>query len=282
MTRRRHLGRRCSVGLVVLVLATAVGEAVSAVTILPANNGRLGGTLVDGGFYGPFDGVADQWDWTFNGVGGFEGVLTLSPSAMPGPLEQRVVWEFDVSGLSPAEPLTATLSFSLRGPPIYPFPDVVLQIYAYPADLQEQPSDFNAEPAELVGAVVIAPFEEKSYQLNITERVVDALRSDGGRLGLRFQVAAQSPSGEAQAFMDAVDSDDATKPQLIILDSPLGDDDGDGVLDLDDFVAMPSCLVGPNVPVDGTCKIYDFDLDGDVDIADAARFIAAHSLFSPQ
>ncbi len=261
----------------VLTFTWAAGLVTGGVTILPANNGKLGGTLADGGPYGSFDGVADEWDWTFNGFGGFEGVLTLSRSGATPPLEQRIVWEFDASILSATVPFIATLSFSLRGPPIYPFPDVTVEIYAYPADLQEQASDFGAGPADLVGAVVVAPFEERSYRVDITQNVINALRTADGRLGLRFQLAANAPLDSAQAFMDAVDSDDATKPRIDVVEVALGDGDGNGVIDLADFARLPSCMYGPDVTPDGPCTVYDFDLDGDVDSADVARFIAVHS-----
>ncbi|MBN1510411.1 MAG: hypothetical protein JXB13_00210, partial [Phycisphaerae bacterium] len=53
----------------------------------------------------------------------------------------------------------------------------------------------------------------------------------------------------------------------------LGDFDGDGLIDLADFAAMPECLTGPDAgPVLAGCEAFDFDADTDVDVADFAVF----------
>jgi hypothetical protein len=61
-----------------------------------------------------------------------------------------------------------------------------------------------------------------------------------------------------------------------------GDFNGDGTLDAVDFVALESCLGGPELPpspgrseCQGTCnRVFDSDADSDVDLADFAVFAA--------
>lgn len=58
----------------------------------------------------------------------------------------------------------------------------------------------------------------------------------------------------------------------------IGDHDCDGVADLFDFAAWPSCMTGPNNgPHDIACETFDFDADADIDLADFAAF---HRLFN--
>ncbi|MCH7814150.1 MAG: FG-GAP repeat protein, partial [Planctomycetes bacterium] len=52
-----------------------------------------------------------------------------------------------------------------------------------------------------------------------------------------------------------------------------GDDDCDGDVDVDDFVAWPACMTGPdNGPYAPGCEVFDFDADEDVDVRDFAGF----------
>ncbi|MCP4246079.1 MAG: hypothetical protein GY778_03430 [bacterium] len=52
-----------------------------------------------------------------------------------------------------------------------------------------------------------------------------------------------------------------------------GDDNGDGNVDLVDYTALADCLSGPGTPYSpGTCSVFDFDEDGDVDLWDHAEF----------
>ena len=57
----------------------------------------------------------------------------------------------------------------------------------------------------------------------------------------------------------------------------LGDYDGDGNVDLDDYASFPGCLSGPILPAPaGLCRdAFDFDVDLDVDLADFGEFQAA-------
>ena len=53
----------------------------------------------------------------------------------------------------------------------------------------------------------------------------------------------------------------------------LGDHDGDGSVDLDDFAELDACLTGPDgEPPDATCEVFDFDCDHDVDLRDFGGF----------
>lgn len=54
----------------------------------------------------------------------------------------------------------------------------------------------------------------------------------------------------------------------------LGDLDGDGRIDLADYRLLADCLEGPSVNVEGDCLDADFDDDVDVDLKDAAAFLA--------
>ncbi len=257
-----------------------VGGAYAMLVVYPANAGKLGGTLADGGLYGVHDGVADVWDWTFNGYGGFEGVLTLMQGGAARPLEQRVVWEYDVSSLPADAALSAVLNFTMRGAPIFPFPDMIVHVYSYPSDLAETTADYSAGPATLAAVAVGPSYVQTFYRINITETVVEAIRNGGGRLALRFQIAPDSPYDGNQAFMDIVDSDNATKPVLTVPTTAYGDENADGVLDVMDFALFPSCMLGPGVSVNAACAVYDFDVDGDVDTADAGWHANMHTLFS--
>jgi hypothetical protein len=51
-----------------------------------------------------------------------------------------------------------------------------------------------------------------------------------------------------------------------------GDADGDGDVETDDFVAFPPCMTGPGGTAAPECVLYDFDVDGDVDLEDYAEF----------
>jgi len=280
----RRIRRLATMTLLALASSglTLQGGGVAAMRIIyPANNGKLGGTLADGGLYGVFDGVADAWDWTFNGYGGYEGVLTLMQGDTARPLEQRVIWEYDLSSLPADTALSAVLNFTLRGAPIYPFPDMTVHVYSYPSDLAETAADYNAGPATLAAVVVVPPYVESSFRVNITNTVVEAIRHAGGHLALRFQLAPDSPYDGNQAFMDCVDTDDSTKPLLTVPTTAYGDENSDGAIDLSDFPLFPVCMLGPQVAVDAACTVYDFDVDGDVDTVDAAWYGNMQTLFSP-
>lgn len=55
-------------------------------------------------------------------------------------------------------------------------------------------------------------------------------------------------------------------------DSRLGDLDGDGDVDLNDFAIFLECYTGPGVPRTPECECADLDGDNDVDFADYGVF----------
>jgi hypothetical protein len=249
-----------------LCVAWSVGlsATLTAQTLYP----RKDGTLVDGGTHGPFDGTADYADWYFN-ESTFEGSITLDTG-----LEHRVVWEYDLSTITLEPPVAADLAFTIRGASIYPFPDVPVHVYAYPADLQETLEDFLQGPAALMGSVTIAPFQAPTrYVLDVSTVVSAAISSGDNMVAFRFQIDPDSPYTANQAFMDAVDSDPTTKPPLTISPAPVaGDLDDDGDADLDDFASFFDCLLDLGSCPSGQADLADFDGDGDVDLHDYADF----------
>jgi uncharacterized lipoprotein YddW (UPF0748 family) len=66
-------------------------------------------------------------------------------------------------------------------------------------------------------------------------------------------------------------SSDAIKLRLI--DFALGDSDGDGAITTADALALLDCdLTGPNGTTGDGCTVFEFDADGDLDLADFAEF----------
>jgi hypothetical protein len=238
------------------------------------------GTLVDGLPYGPFDGNADAWDWTFN-QSSYEGNISLSNESAESGFESRVVWEYDLSVLSTALPVTAELRFTLRGAPRFPAEAAPVSVYAYPADLLETPEDFSSPPIGLVGIIPIEPYQRPTtYTLSVGAVVNDTLHHGVKRIGFRFQIAPDAPPGANQAFLDALETDKLTKPQLIINAAVPGDADQDQDVDLDDFAIFTACMTGPGGTATPACMVFDFDLDADVDLLDLQAFLYYRSLFA--
>ena len=268
----RVLGLVCVVGL----WAAGGAPAGAAETVTPS----VGGTLVDGGVFGPFDGIADGWDWSFD-QSSFEGAITLSTAGTTG-LEHRVVWEYDLSGITAEPPVTATLTFALRGVSVVPFPNVEVHVYSYPADLSGGPEDFSAGPATFHGSATVVAFQEaKSYTVNVSSAVTEALTSGADRVAFRFQIAPDTQRAVNQSFSDTLDSAPETKPFLTVVPFTPGDADGDEDVDLADFAVFNSCLAGPDaLPAPslpqvtmGSClDAFDSDADTDVDLDDFRDF----------
>jgi len=212
------MARSVCVGLA-LVAAIAAG-GLTARTLTAGDSIMLhpvaDGTIVDGGSYGPFDGVPDAWDWTFN-QSGYEGAITLTSG--PGAIEHRLVWEYNLQGIPIETPIGARLYFYLRGAPIYPFPDVYVHVYAYPANLQENPSDFQATPANFQGSVRLQAFQPTTrFSVDVSKAVTDAALDVKGskKVAFRFQIDPGTENPSSQAFLDAVDTDPMTKPFLLL------------------------------------------------------------------
>ena len=254
------------------LLSFTGGTADAAQIVYPSKDG----TLVDGGIYGPFDGVADAADWSFN-ESGYEGTITLATEGAC--VENRLTWEYDLSGVTLDPPVTAILTFTVRGPSIYPFPDVDVHVYAYPADLVERRTDFNIEPVDFQGNVTVLPYQPPTENaLDVGAVVSEALLSGEDKVGFRFQVDPGTVNPSNQAFIDALDSDPPSKPFLTISEGAMpGDFDGDHDVDLQDFLSFQTCFTGPGDPLAPACEPADFDGDGDVDLQD---FLAFQTFFT--
>jgi hypothetical protein len=231
------------------------------------------GTIVDGRPYGELDGVPDAWDWTFN-ESGYEGSIARVTDPPSLAFEHRVVWEYSLSSVALTPPVVATLTFALRGPPRFPADDARVAVFAYPADLRESSADFSAVPAILLASVSVEPYQPlTSFSVDVSDVVAAALGSTDKRVAFRFQIDPQSPSTSSQAFMDAVDAITSTKPALSVRQGLLGDADGDGDLDLDDFAWTVDCLSGPARLAAPGCQNSDFDLNNRIDLRDLAAFL---------
>lgn len=247
-----------------------VGAVRADQTLYPVKDG----TLADGGVYGAFDGTADDADWYFN-ESSYEGSISRSTSAPNVGLEHRVIWEYNLATVTQPAPVRAVLHFVLRGAPIFPMPDAVVHIYSYPADLQESLADFKATPAELQGKVTVAAYQAATaFEVDVSGPVRTALANGGRKVAFRFQINPATPNAVNQAYIDALDSDQSTKPRLVIGPAPAvaGDTDGDGDVDAADFLGFPACMTGPVALADAPCAVYDFNADGHVDLADFELF----------
>lgn len=234
------------------------------------------GTIVDGGGYGQFDGVADSADWSFN-QSSFEGAITLS-KIPGGEVEHRLVFEFNLSAVNRQLPVVAGLGFRLRGASQFPAETAIVQVYSYPSDLAETLNDFSAGPSELLDEVELPAFHPAtSFEINVSDQVNHALNSAAKRVAFRFQISNQNES--AQAFLDALDSDPTTKPSLVIYDSLPGDFDHDSDIDLSDLAVIVSCLSGPGLTSLPGCSPCDLSGNGRVDLNDVRLFYERHSLY---
>ncbi len=252
--------------------------ARAAVTVYPIADG----TLADGGGLGPYDHVADGWNWAFAPTG-FAGAVSLTTETPASSVEHRIVCEYDLRPVALAVPIEATLTFTVRGIRAAPFPDVNLHVYSYPADLLEKPADFSAGPPTLRGVVTVAAMQPARVQtLDVTELVSSALRSSDKRLAFRFQIDPHTPHVANQVFIDALDAVPSTKPFLTIRSAVPGDADDDGDADLDDFAVLMSCLAGPEgsstpttpgITAADCLRTFDRDDDGDVDLGDLSSLL---------
>ncbi|MDO8631983.1 MAG: hypothetical protein Q7R41_15970 [Phycisphaerales bacterium] len=239
-------------------------------------------TLVDGGGFGPFDGTADTMDKTFD-QSSYEGSITLVRTPPPD-AEYRVIWEYNLSTVASPPPVTATLTFNLRGAALFPAEPAEVEVYAYPADLLESLSDFSAGPATLVSTKSIGPYQPATtYVANVSDAVNDAIASGVKKAGFRFQISSGRVVGSSQAFMvcpsngsttcDIADSDPSTKPFLTVRDRVPSDYDNDRDVDLVDYSHLSGCVLGPGVAAGVGCTFFDADYDGNVDLLDIQTFL---------
>ncbi|MEK6674897.1 MAG: hypothetical protein AABZ47_04490 [Planctomycetota bacterium] len=263
-------------------VAIAIGNVANlkiagAITVSP----QADGTLADGGNYGSFDGVADDWDWSFN-QSSYEGTITLNRGSDSVNVEHRVVFEYNLATIPTSLPITAKWTVLLRGAPRFPAADTDFHVYSYPADLLENPTDFNKEPAKLIGSTLIAPFQSPTYRTFDASRVVnDTLGQKIFRVAFRCQVNPATFELLNQVFIDAVDSEPQSKPTLTVDLAVPGDSDLDRDVDPVDFRAFTSCFAGPGTIAGQDCRIFDFDLDSDVDLMDFESFQFYRSFFFP-
>ncbi|RJP37201.1 MAG: hypothetical protein C4547_06110 [Phycisphaerales bacterium] len=231
------------------------------------------GTILDGGIFGLFDGLPDDWDWTFNDSG-YEGSITRTTTRPESSLEHRVVWEYDLRGLNLQPPIIASLTFEVRGATVFPLPDSPVAVFAYPADLIESKNDYNVAPTALEGVVKVKPLQPTtSYAMNVSRTVEEAIRAGRQMVAFRIQIDPATPNDRNQAFIDALDAKPETKPRLSVRIGKPFDDDGDGDVDLDDYAGFSECLSGPQVDdLPGACHVHDVDGDEDVDAVDTAGF----------
>jgi len=249
--------------------ALATGVIAAPVTL----HSVADGTLVDGAPLGPRDGTVDAADWTFN-ESGYEGNIALVDDGTTGGFEHRLVFEYDLATIATSPPVSAELSFTLRGAPRFPAPPAIVHVYLYPADLLERNQDFSATPIALAGSATVQPYQPSTlFRLNVSEWASHSLQSGTKKLAFRFQIDPQSPFEQYQAFLDALDADKSTKPALTIDAHVPGDADLDRDVDLDDAATFMGCLRGPGVAPTTACRVFDFDLDDDVDLSDASAFL---------
>ncbi len=273
------MGRSNRVVCVVLLssgLAGLAGRVIAADVLKPAADG----TILDGGIFGQFDGLPDDWDWSFNDSG-YEGSITRTTTRPESSLEHRLVFEYDLRGLGLEPPIIASLTFEVRGATVFPLPDSPVAVFAYPADLVESKNDYNAVATALEGVVRVKPLQPTTrYSMNVSRTVEDAIRAGKQMVAFRIQIDPATPSDRNQAFMDALDSEPETKPQLSVEIALPGDDDRDGDVDLDDYAGFFECLSGPRVDdLPSACHVHDFDGDEDVDAEDFAAFQGAFAGF---
>jgi hypothetical protein len=152
-------------------------------------------------------------------------------------------------------------------------------VYVYPADLLERTTDFSVDGI-LVESLILEPYQPPTvFQVNVSNATSDVLQAGGNKVGFRFQIDPQTPHLISQAFMDALDSDPATKPVLVVTEQVPGDLDGDRDVDLVDFRRVTQCLSGPDRrPAD--CRLSDFDFDADVDMLDLQMFEDFYNSFA--
>lgn len=257
---------RSPLTFVSIALSVCAAPATAQLTLHPSKDG----TIVDDGV----DGAPDRADWSFD-ESSYEGAITLVTSG-PCPQENRVVWEYNLGVVTLGPPVSATLTYTIRGAPVFPWSDVDVFVYAYPSDLRETLSDFSSGPTALVGWQTLQAFQGPTlFTIDVSGVINEALADASDRAAFRFQIAPSTPNEANQAFIDALDSAPSTKPLLSIraASSVLAADyDADGEVDVDDAAKLVGCMSGPDAPAGPGCSTFDADGDGDIDLLDAGDF----------
>ncbi len=262
-----------------------------ALSSLPANATEnlypvAGGTLADGGGLGTFDGVADDWNWEF-GPSGFAGAVTLTTETAISTVEHRIVLEYDLRAVELTAPIEATLSFTIRGARAFPFPDMNLHVYSYPADLLESPGDFSGGPSTLLGVFVVSAMQDATETtLDVSDLVASLLSGGNKKAAFRFQIDPNTPHVANQVFINMLDTDPSTIPLLTIRSALPGDADDDSDVDLNDFAIFVDCMGGPgasstpNTPgmlMSDCLRVFNRDDDSDVDLHDLSMLLGHFS-----
>lgn len=89
---------------------------------------------------------------------------------------------------------------------------------------------------------------------------------------LRIVPGGLSETGAVVFRLDFTDGSSGHFTASIDAGAPLGDFDGDGDVDLDDYTGFNGCLTGPLGEVLPGCEFGDFDQDNDVDLLDFSGF----------
>jgi len=92
-----------------------------------------------------------------------------------------------------------------------------------------------------------------------------------------FVILSANLDGTGWQGLVVLEYDDS--PSGIAVARFAGDVDGDNDVGLDDFGQFPDCMNGPATPPpSSTCSAFDFDFQGDVDLADFAGFQTAFQM----
>jgi len=150
--------------------------------------------------------------------------------------------------------------------------------------------DFNYGPGNnpITASVGISSGDGTRYTLSAYNPATDLENVNSVRLAQPPQLSpGMSVSGtgeisgtplEAGSYLprirvtDSLGRTDEVFLSLTVVDVP-GDVDGDGDIDLADFVALIDCMTGPDQgPVANGCEAADMDNDNDVDLQDAMEW----------
>ena len=86
------------------------------------------------------------------------------------------------------------------------------------------------------------------------------IKTSGGSSGF-------GPTYFDDIYLETTTDDSLRNPTGVVF----GDCDGDGIVDLPDFATLPSCLLGPDIPV-SECDCLQSDNDEDIDMHDVTEF----------